>query len=418
MKNILIVDDDGIALELLKKTIEKELKNINILTAQSYKDALKHILSKDLTIHGAILDINLPDVKEGALIDFALKKDIPSIALTGTDNNELKQELLEKDIIDYIKKDGISSIDSAVSTLKRILNNYDTYVLVVDDSSLQLSIATKMLEKIKLNVLCAKDGVEALEILENNDKRISLVITDYNMPRMDGMELTSKIRQKFQKDFLGIMVISSNDTPEISTNFIKIGANDFLNKPYSQIEVSTRINSNLEILELFEQTRDMANKDFMTGAYNRRFFFDSGQAIFGKAKRDNRDIVVAMFDIDKFKNINDTYGHDVGDVAICEVANILNKNLRTSDLMARFGGEEFCVMLENITFEDAEKLFEKIRKAFEESVIYINDLNIKFTTSIGVCYGIEEDLEKMIKVSDEGLYYCKNNGRNQVAFNK
>lgn len=125
-----------------------------------------------------------------------------------------------------------------------------------------------------------------------------------------------------------------------------------------------------------------------------------------------------MFDIDKFKNINDTYGHDVGDVAICEVANILNENLRDSDLMARFGGEEFCVLLENISLEEVERLFEKIRAVFENNIIKINGLEIKFTTSIGICYGMEDDLEEMIKKSDDGLYYCKNNGRNQIAINK
>lgn len=86
--------------------------------------------------------------------------------------------------------------------------------------------------------------------------------------------------------------------------------------------------------------------------------------------------------------------------------------------MARFGGEEFCVLLENITLEEIEALFEKIRKAFEDNIIKIGDLEIKYTTSIGVCYGIEDSLEDMIKKSDDGLYYCKNNGRNQVAINK
>ncbi|MEA3353117.1 MAG: diguanylate cyclase [Campylobacterota bacterium] len=418
MKNILIVDDDRVTLTMLENTLKRDIKNINILQASSYKEALKHILNNNITIHVAILDLHLPDVKDGDLVDYAVKKNIPSIVLSGMLNETFKQTILEKDIIDYIPKEGVQGINSAVLMAKRVLNNYNTYVLIVDDSATQLSIAKKMLENLKLNILTAKDGIEALDIINNNDKKISLVVTDYNMPNMNGMELTLKIREKYQKDQLGIIVISANDTPEIPTKFIKIGANDFINKPYSQIEVTTRVNSNLEILELFEQTRDMANKDFMTGAYNRRFFFESGQAIFGKAKRDKRDIVVAMFDIDKFKNINDTYGHDVGDVAICEVANILNKHLRSSDLMARFGGEEFCVLLEKISLKDTEQLFEKIRKAFEENIINIDDLSIKFTTSVGICYGLEDDLDKMIKVADDGLYYCKNNGRNQIAVNK
>ena len=162
----------------------------------------------------------------------------------------------------------------------------------------------------------------------------------------------------------------------------------------------------------------MANKDFMTGAYNRRYFFETGQFIFEKAKRNKKDIAVAMFDIDKFKNINDKYGHDVGDTAIIEVSNILNKHLRASDLMARFGGEEFCVLLENINVTDLEIIFEKIRLIFEQNIIKINNYEIQFTTSIGIYYGIEDDLESMIRKSDDALYFCKNNGRNQIAINK
>jgi len=417
-KTVLIVDDDPIILDMLEEKLNNKIKNINILKALTYKEGMKHILTKNQTISVAILDLNLPDVEDGALVEFARKKEIPTIVLTGTMDENLKQTLLGNNILDYIVKGGKKGINHAVNSVDRVLKNYDINILVVDDSTIQLSMAVTILEKTKFNVTTATNGLEAYGILHNSEKKFSLVLTDFNMPKMDGMDLTLKIREEYDKDELGVIVLSANETPEISSQFISIGANDFINKPYSEIEVITRINSNLELLELFEKTKDMANKDFMTGAYNRRFFFDSGEAIFEKAKRDKKDLVVAMFDIDKFKNINDTYGHDVGDVAICEVANILNENLRDSDLMARFGGEEFCVLLENISLEDVEILFEKIRVVFEDNIIKTNGLEIKFTTSIGICYGLEDNLEAMIKKSDDGLYYCKNNGRNQIAINK
>lgn len=416
MKKILIVDDSISLLNMLQERILKRF-NITILTATSYKEALKHILThKD--IHVSILDLNLPDVKKGKIVDFAIGKNIPSIVLTGDVDKELKNNILKKDIIDYIIKDDSNSIEQLLNVIERTLNNYDTNVLVVDDSVVQLNVAVDSLNDMNINVTTAKDGIEAFDILKNSNINFSLVLTDYNMPNMDGMKLTAKIREKYQKDKLGIIVLSANDKPNISSEFIKIGANDFINKPYSQVEFRTRVNSNLEILDLFEKTRDLANKDFLTGLYNRRFFFESGNAIFLKNQRDNNDIAVAMFDIDKFKNINDTYGHDVGDVAIQEIAKILNDNLRVSDLVARFGGEEFCVLLEDISLDGAEKLFEKIRYAFETNIIKIEQLEIKYTVSIGVCYGMKSNLEEMIKKSDDGLYYCKNNGRNQVAINK
>jgi diguanylate cyclase (GGDEF)-like protein len=125
-----------------------------------------------------------------------------------------------------------------------------------------------------------------------------------------------------------------------------------------------------------------------------------------------------MIDIDKFKNINDTYGHDVGDAAIKNVVNILSHNLRTSDLTARFGGEEFCVLLDNISFENTTILFEKIRNTFEHNILFVNDTELKFTVSIGIYYGkAEKTLEYIIKQADNELYHCKNNGRNQISIN-
>ena len=125
-------------------------------------------------------------------------------------------------------------------------------------------------------------------------------------------------------------------------------------------------------------------------------------------------IYVSLLDIDKFKSINDTYGHDIGDEAIKTVSTILNKNLRKTDLIARFGGEEFCILIENISLENATILLERVRQAFERHLLVIDNLQIKFTVSIGIYYGIKNTLEEMIKIADNELYFCKNNGRNQI----
>ena len=418
MKTILLVDDNKLVLDILSIQIKNYLEDIEILKAETFKEATKYILDKDITIHVAIIDIHLPDCEDGAVVKFATKKNIPTIVLTGIMNENIKKIISRYNILDYVLKGNKTSFKHAIYSANRILKNYDTNVLVVDDSISQLNRAVDMLKKIKLNITTAKDGVEAYNILINSNIKYSLILTDYNMPNMDGMELTLKIREKYDKDKLGIIVLSSNKKQEIPTEFILMGANDFINKPYSQIEVRTRVNSNLDILELFEKTRDMANKDFLTGAYNRRYFFDSGNVVFSKAKRAKKDLVVAMLDIDKFKNINDTYGHDVGDLAIEEMVRFLNKNLRSSDLMARFGGEEFCILLEDISIEDTQKLFEKIRLLCKNNIIHINDITLSYSVSIGICYGIEETLDEMIKKADDCLYYCKNNGRNQIAINK
>ena len=145
------------------------------------------------------------------------------------------------------------------------------------------------------------------------------------------------------------------------------------------------------------------------------YFSLSRKSIFLKAKRNKKPIAIAILDIDKFKNINDTYGHHVGDAAIKEVKRLLDSILRESDLVARFGGEEYCVLLEDISLQDTESLFERIRDGFEHNEININDLKIRYTVSFGVAFGILDTLEDMVNLADEALYYSKENGRNQVT---
>ncbi|MCX6052069.1 MAG: diguanylate cyclase [Campylobacterales bacterium] len=413
MKKLLIVEDNQIIL----KTLNDELKNypnIEPLFAKSYKETMRILRENRDGFHAALLDLNLPDAPDGEVVLLANSHHIPVVVLTASSDSKIKESILKKDIIDYVVKSDKASIKYAINAVSRILKNYDATVLVVDDSIVYRKTIADSLKKVHLNVLEAKDGQEALEILEAN-KQISLVITDYEMPRLNGLELTFKIREESKKDQLGIIATSSASETDVITKFLRLGANDFINKPFSHIEIITRVNSNLELLELFSGIRDLANKDFLTGAYNRRYFFDAGTAIYEKAKRKKEPLAVAMIDIDKFKNINDTYGHDVGDVAIKEIKKILDANLRASDLMARFGGEEFCILLENITIEDTQLLFEKIRNSFEKNIINTHDLSISYTISAGIYYGLATSLQEMIRLSDEALYDSKENGRNRIT---
>ncbi|WP_294962937.1 diguanylate cyclase [Sulfurimonas sp.] len=413
MKKVLVVDDSPIILSMLKIEIAK-YNRMEPYYAKTYKEAFRLLREHKGKFHAALLDLNLPDVPSGEIVKLANSHGIPSVVLTSKVDEQVQKSLLKKDVLSVILKNDHASIKVAVADISRTLSNYDTTVLIVDDSKLFRQILRTSLEKIQLNVLEARDGEEAYNILESSKEKISLIITDYEMPKRNGLDLTLKIREKYQKDELAIIAISAVETKDIISKFLKFGANDFVNKPFEHTEVVTRVNANLELLDLFAKIRDMANKDFLTGAYNRRYFFESGEPIYAKNKRKETPMAVAMIDIDKFKNINDTYGHDIGDIAIQEIKKILDKNLRTSDLMARFGGEEFCVFLEDITIEDAKILFEKIRKAFEENVLDANGTKILYTVSTGIYYGFSISLDEMIRLSDEALYTAKEGGRNRV----
>jgi len=416
-KKILIVDDSKFICSVVEgELIKNGRKESNIFVANSLAEAQELVFEHDF--HVAILDINLPDAHDGEVVDLLLEEDVPSVVLTAGLNETSKKIILSKNIVDYITKSNPQSISYLVDIINRILNNYDAYVLIVDDSKTARMLMRVSLEKLKLNVLEASSAKEAIDIIKNSDKVISLVLTDYEMPDMNGMELTMNLRHCYSKDKLAIIAISASEDIEVSTSFLRHGANDYIRKPFTNGQLSVRINANLELIDLFKQTKENANKDFLTGMFNRRYFFENGNPITSKAKRKKLPIAVAMLDIDFFKKINDTYGHDIGDIAIKEVAHILNDNLRDSDLAARFGGEEFCILLDDISEDDLREKFEIIRDKFENNTIKSNSKSFSYTVSIGIYYGVLLSLEDAIKSSDEALYEAKETGRNKVVIIK
>lgn len=167
-----------------------------------------------------------------------------------------------------------------------------------------------------------------------------------------------------------------------------------------------------QLLDLNDKLLDAANTDPMTGAYNRRYFFETAKKIISTSTKEGTTFYIAMLDIDKFKNINDTYGHDIGDVIIKDLTIQMNKTLRDSDTFARFGGEEFMAILTDTDEKTALEICENMRVTIEASVPVDN---IVYTVSTGVSmFKCGEIIDDTIKRADEGLYVAKESGRNRV----
>ena len=413
---ILIIDDSLSICNTLKSLIESDI-DINILIAKSLKESAQIILKEKGVFDVILADLGLPDAPNGEVIDFLSKFSIPIVVLTGTDNIDIENKFRNKNIVDYIIKDGISALNYATLIVKRIILNKDVKVLVVDDSKSFVQKSVDLLNRYKINALCAYDGEEALEVLKAN-KDIKIVLTDYMMPKLDGLELTKKIRRNYQKDELSIIVTSNDTSKRIPAKFLKYGANDFLYKGFSNEEFFARINSNIEIIELFDEIKNKANKDHLTGLYNRRYLFNIGNEIYNDCKTNNKVFAIAILDIDNFKRINDTYGHDIGDIALKEVAVILNKNISSNGLISRLGGEEFCICFYNRNEDEVKELLEYIRKDFEKNVIEIKDIQLKYTISIGCSFDFGINIDEMIKNADEYLYEAKKDGRNIIKTNE
>jgi diguanylate cyclase (GGDEF)-like protein len=410
---ILLVDDSKTLSKLISLKVKSEL-NLEIDIAYSLAEA--ELLTQNHSYSLAILDLNLPDAPNGEVVDVILKKKIPSIVLTGSVDKAFRASMLKKDIIDYVHKGGIEDIDYVIDIIKRLFKNRSHKVMIVDDSLVFRNQMKKMVENLFFQVFVLAHGEEALSILEQNPD-IKIVITDYNMPVMDGLELTKAIRKKYTKNQLSIFVLSSSGDSDVSAMFLKRGATDYINKPFSKEELSCRINNAIEALENIDTITNFASRDFLTGLYNHRYFFSTMEHYFTETVAVDAGFVTAMIDIDHFKNINDLYGHDIGDKVIVHFSEILRSNVQHPDIVSRFGGEEFCVLLKDSTKEEAVTLFERITQAAVMTPLRLEDgREIAFTVSIGVALDCENTLSDTINEADQKLYEAKKSGRNRVVY--
>lgn len=406
---LLILEDSKALAQILSIKISKEI-DLKIFIANSFSEAKELITKHHFTM--ATLDLHLSDAQEDEVVDFFLEKKIPSIVMTGSHDTALQERISKKDIIDYVLKDRAESIDYMITHIKRVLKNKSYTVLIADDSAMYRAQIKKILSTQLLNTITANNGQEALDILRN-DKTISLLVTDYNMPVVDGLDLVITVRKEYKKDTFPIIGISSDNLTAIT--FLKHGVNDFVTKPFFKEELSTRVNNTLESMENITKLNTFANTDFLTGVANRKAFYHDMHTYYGKSKHNNIPFALAMIDIDLFKKVNDTYGHDIGDEVIKSLATTIKDNIKGRDIVARFGGEEFCVVLKDIDAAPAMMFFESLREKVAALRILAKDTQISFTISIGVCTEYHDSLEEMIKHSDQLLYDAKRAGRNQVC---
>lgn len=362
----------------------------------------------------AALDLNLPDAPNGEVVDEILKLGIPAVVLTASADEDVRDAMRAKPIVDYVVKRNVNDIEHVAYVIGRLYENQNTKIIIADDSPSFRQYLEVLLKRFCYHTLIAANGREALDLLAKHPDT-TLVITDINMPGMDGFTLVSAIRATYRREDLGIIAISGATTQGQVVKLLKLGANDYLTKPFEVEEFYCRITQSTNVVGYVRQIRDFATRDFLTGVFNRRQLFDVGTNLWANARRGNICIGAAVIDADFFKRINDTHGHHVGDLALKAIARSLEETLRKTDVVARYGGEEFVCIAVMKTPEDAQIVFERIRVAVEKIKLMAGDVLVPITVSIGVTVNLSDSFEAMINRADEGVYEAKRAGRNRVV---
>lgn len=292
--------------------------------------------------------------------------------------------------------------------------------MVANDEVVSLRLIVRILERAGFEVVAVTDGRKAVEQLCRADgPRIALL--DWMMPELDGPGVCREVR-KYLEHYIHILVLTSRNTKRDAVVALEAGANDYLIKPFDAQELKARIGVGMRILQLEddlvqarEDMRYRATHDALTALLNRGTILDSLRQALDRARREKDSTTVLMIDLDHFKSVNDRYGHLVGDEVLKEVARRMLTRVRPYDLLGRYGGEEFLVVLNNCASATALARAEDIRNAIAESPIETALGPIPTTLSIGA-FSIDDsnilDIQAVLKRADGALYAAKESGRN------
>jgi two-component system cell cycle response regulator len=299
-------------------------------------------------------------------------------------------------------------------------------ILVADDEPINRSLIQRRLEREGYRVYVAENGREAVEL--TRETLPDLVILDVMMPEMDGMEACRLIKEDKLTHDIPVIFLSARDETEMKVSGLTLGANDYISKPFKAEELLARVSVSIRMKRERDQLRasaeaarasaemahEQAMTDALTGLLNRYGLQRTLQHEQAEARRYHRPLSCLLIDLDHFKNINDTHGHAAGDIALQQISAILSKAVRGSDMVFRYGGEEFLVLLPETNLEGAMALAEKIRLAADAQLFGSGHI-FPLTLSAGVAsLTNHESGNDMIARADMALYNAKAQGRNRV----
>jgi two-component system, cell cycle response regulator len=296
-------------------------------------------------------------------------------------------------------------------------------ILVADDDPVSRKILEVTLRKWGYHVVSAQNGTEAWRVLQA-DNSLQLVILDWMMPGLSGVDLCRMIRHRHAEPYTYLVLLTSRSNKEDVVEGLAAGADDYLAKPCNQHELEVRLRAGTRILRLQgelvearEALREQATRDALTGLWNRRSILEILDRELARARREGRPLSLAVSDIDHFKRVNDTYGHLTGDDVLLEVGCRMVASTRRYDSVGRYGGEEFLMVLPGCPLENAVAQAERTRTEIGGLPICTPETEILVTISVGLTGATlrpGETSQSLIRRADEALYQAKRNGRDRV----
>jgi diguanylate cyclase (GGDEF)-like protein len=296
-------------------------------------------------------------------------------------------------------------------------------VLVVDDSPVYRKLVEQLLVTEPYSLLFAKNGAEALILFHQHSP--CMVVTDWIMPDFSGLELCKRIRADRSRPYTYVILMTSSKEKGNLVKGLQAGADDYLTKPFDPEELMARMEVGRRIIDLNRELaakslklEEAARTDPLTGLPNRRAIEEWALRQLQGAARHGFPLWVVLGDIDNFKRINDTFGHDAGDIVLQTFASALKKNTRASDICGRLGGDEFLLVITHVETESVDTTVNRFREQFAALSFPLQGQSVNVTASFGIAgfVGREiQDFTVLVRKADQMLYEAKRGGRNRVC---
>jgi two-component system cell cycle response regulator len=296
-------------------------------------------------------------------------------------------------------------------------------ILIADDDHVSRNYVAALLRRNGMTVEFADDGPRALASARDLD--LDLVLLDIMMPGLDGLDCCRLIKGITQEEFLPVILLTSKSDADSRVTGLRIGADDYVTKPFDERELLARVSNLLRLKRMHDNINEarsrleqLAVQDDLTGLYNYRYLHTRLNEEFKRSERYRDPLACVMIDIDHFKRINDRYGHDAGDVVLREVSARLRKAVREIDVVTRYGGEEFLLVLPSTNFSGALSVADRVWRAVGNDVFTLPSTTERVSISVGVAVFPSRDIktkDQLIKAADNALYQAKGDGRDRIC---
>jgi two-component system, cell cycle response regulator len=293
----------------------------------------------------------------------------------------------------------------------------ETHILIVDDHPDNVDLLKDRLEARGYRTLTAQDGEEALSVVETGQPVPDLILLDIMLPKMTGLEVARLIKGNKELPFIPIIMQTALDSTEDKVEGLDAGADDYITKPINFAELEARVRSLLRIKALQDQVELLSKTDSLTEIDNRRHLEQRLEETFEHSLRMQEPFACVMCDLDRFKSVNDTHGHQAGDAVLRQLAKLLKTAAREIDRVGRYGGEEFMLILPGASAEAAVTFAERVRKSVEEHTFAFDGGSVQRTISCGVAgwpHPRITNVDALVRAADDALYVAKEGGRNRV----